>query len=520
MRIIDERGAEVPVEVGAFVLEEARVYRVVPTRGVEVRACRLGPESLPRLPGGDFALTFGHSVGITELAFEHPGGTARHRVEVRPRIEKLDGEAWNALVDDLVGWLPGVLLGLSQASGGSVGDEGAVAALTAAAVLPWVDDFVAAVEAVVRDPKTDDTRRDDDRRMHAIRRPVPPTLRWMGRNPSAKLALSDALTESGAGDPWIPTQVPDDTLDHPANRAVRWYIEQVARRFTAVAAQLTRAVTRAMDEVKQWGASLAERLAQAASRLHAVVRGTFLARVTAQPPGPTALLTLADVPHYARVLRLARRILNARFRPDTLADAPPAPLRASFELYELWCLLAVQRALDAALPAAQWHPAPIDDDRLLAADLFEFSLQRPLDGGTLALSYNPTFHSYLTSPKHDRLALTGQRRPDLTVSWQSARGDVAWVVLDAKYRVSREALGDAFTSLHIYRDALRWRSQGGSARAGLLLVPEVWDDVRPWAAPHFRQEHGMGLWRLRPGAPVEGALGRWILDTLGAEVGS
>ena len=90
----------------------------------------------------------------------------------------------------------------------------------------------------------------------------------------------------------------------------------------------------------------------------------------------------------------------------------------------------------------------------------------------------------------------------------------AWVVLDAKYRVSKEALAESFEALHTYRDGLWWRSCGGRARAGVLLVPEVADACAPWADPGFLEAFGLGLWRLRPGSPPEPALGRWALDVL------
>ena len=89
------------------------------------------------------------------------------------------------------------------------------------------------------------------------------------------------------------------------------------------------------------------------------------------------------------------------------------------------------------------------------------------------------------------------------------------MVLDAKYRVQRSSITEAFASLHVSRDALLLRHHGGRPRAGLLLVPEVADGCVAWAAADFLASHGHGLWRLRPGEPENGDLGRWVLGRLG-----
>jgi hypothetical protein len=104
------------------------------------------------------------------------------------------------------------------------------------------------------------------------------------------------------------------------------------------------------------------------------------------------------------------------------------------------------------------------------------------------------------------------------VSWTPREGEPRWVVLDAKYRVALESVREAFPSLHVYRDALRWRSQGGAPQRGLLLVPAVADGCAPWASAEFLAAHGFGLWRMRPGVAGDEALGRWLCDALGLSV--
>lgn len=514
MRVLDERNRAVPFELNAFVLEEARTYRVVPAADAEVHTCRFGPVPLLRGQDGAFELRVGHAVGVTELVIETAQGARSHRIELRPREQKLDVDAWCALVDDLVAWLPGVLVGLSEAAAGGVAREGVAAGLIAAAVAPLVPQFVRAIEAVIRAPRTAEHPRTEDRRMHTVRRVNSETLRWIGRHPSTIVSVRAEAGSVMTNDPWIPARLTDVSLDHSASRAVRWYAEQVGRRLRPIAAALRAAARGQLDTIAGWCEAQASVLESTAERLDQLVARSFLAHLAAEPPGPTALLTLADDPTYARVLRLARRILGAKFSQDRGDEALPVPARASFELYELWCLLAVRRALDAALGDGSWTSGSLRASALLAHDLHELVLRRKLPEGEVMIGYNLTFQSYLSAPKADRVALTGERRPDLVVAWSPAEGSPTWLVLDAKYRVARGSVGEAFESLHIYRDGLRWGSFGGRPRAGLLLVPTVTAECAPWAEPTFRDAHGLALWALRPGMLPDRALGDWLLDTM------
>lgn len=514
MKVVDHEGRAAPFDDGVLVLEENREYRLH-LLGIEgVTSCHLGPVALERSDDNAFfLLRVGHAVGRMELVLDAPPMTLRQPVEVRPRAEKLDVGAWSALVDDLAAWLPDLLLGLSTASGGSVSLAGVQAGLAVAAMEPLLDPLLEAIAAVVRAPTTLDRERPVDRRMHAIRRVRPETLRWVARHPEVASTLTVSTSGTQApGDPWVPTRVPDATVDHPANRAVRWYAERVAAAIDPLATALRKASSGLMDDTATWCLALARSLERASARLRHLIASSFLADLRPTPPDEGAMLTLQDEPRYARVARLARRILGARFSADSPAGEALAPVRASFELYELWCLLAVRRSLDAAIGTAPWAQGAFGEDTLLAHDLGGLTLHRAHAGGTLVIGYNHTFSAQAGRARH---ALTGERRPDLVVQWRAGDAEGTWVVLDAKYRVHRSSITEAFASLHVYRDALLLRNHGGRPRAGLLLVPEVADGCVTWAAEDFLASHGLGLWRLRPGESESGALGRWVLGQLG-----
>jgi hypothetical protein len=516
VRVLDRHGVEVTPDEDGWSLSESEAYRLVFADGMTVRGCRLGPRLLTRDEDGGFALRAAHSVGLDELVVDLDGARLRRVIEWVPNGQKLDADAWSTLVRDLSGWLPGVLAGISASGGGSaVVERGVPAGIVAAAVTPLVPSLLRAIEAVVRNPRVLERSLPDDRRMHTVRRVRPETVRWLARHPEAFAAVEGA---EFSGDPWVPSRVSDVTLDHPANRAVRWYAERVAALLTKVGEALQRAARGEFDDSAHWCTAQSAVMAAHASRLHALVARSFLSTLPAAPPTASALLTLADEPVYARVLRRARAILAATFS-DARGEGEPVPVRASFELYELWSLLQLRRSFDAVLGEGDWRTAGRTDHALLAHALHGFTMRRVLDEGTLTLGYNLTFRSHLVAPDNDRVALTGERRPDLVVSWSPREGDPSWVVLDAKYRVAVESVREAFPSLHVYRDALRWRSQGGAPRRGLLLVPDVADTCAPWASAEFVAAHGFGLWRMRPGVAGDEALGRWLCDALGLRLG-
>ena len=242
-------------------------------------------------------------------------------------------------------WLPDVLLGLSTASDGRVSLAGVRAGLAVAAMEPLLAPLLDAIAAVERTPVTLDRELPDDRRMHAIRRVRPETLRWVALHSEVAVALRGSALESSVGaDPWVPTRVPEATVDHPANRAVRWYAERVAGVLDPLAVALRKASSGLMDATTAW----------------------FLA--------------------------LAR-------------PRESAPVGASFELYELWCPLAVRRSIDEALGAGEWECGAFGDDPLLAHDLGGMSLRRAHAGGALLLRYDHTSSAQAGRSRH---ALTGE----------------------------------------------------------------------------------------------------------------
>lgn len=92
-------------------------------------------------------------------------------------------------------------------------------------------------------------------------------------------------------------------------------------------------------------------------------------------------------------------------------------------------------------------------------------------------------------------------------------GEGSWFCLDSKYRVTVTNLSEAFESVHIYKDSLRYDGFGGRCRGCLLLSPSKTKDTDAWLSPSFSEEHKAGIWGLRP--RVEGnPLARFLCSQL------
>ncbi|WP_437603074.1 DUF2357 domain-containing protein [Sorangium sp. So ce590] len=521
LQVRDAAGADERVVDGVLHLEEARTYHVNAPPGAGAPRAWLGPRELPwSEERGSFTLDVGQWVGSASLRVAHGAQETVVAVEVAPRREKLSEGAWLALLADLEAWSPGLAIGLEGGGVGTVQTEGTTATVLAAALLPLVPALVRAVRAIAAAPRELATATREDVPLRAVRRADRETLHWLARHPAAACAVDPWLAaRAGQLDPYVPQDTTHETIDHPVNRYIAWLVGRVARVLGDLGGALGRAAgnPRLQPDTAQWCRARARAAAGAADELSATLRRTFLGSLTPTPATEAALLAVQDDPVYARAHALARPFLSPRFRLRESLDGGEAPVRPSFELYELWALLAVQRALAEALDGWTWTWRQAPASELLAGfgAGAAFTARRAEDGARVVIRYNMTFPGYLARGTSDRYSVSGERRPDIVISFEPPGGPRSWICLDAKYRVRREALADAFVSLHIYRDALRWETFGGTCRGGLLLAPAVDPECQPWFAAEFRERFGIGAWRLTPGEPPDLALARHILAMAG-----
>jgi hypothetical protein len=310
-------------------------------------------------------------------------------------------------------------------------------------------------------------------------------------------------------------------LDHPANRYVAWLVRQVVRKLRDTVACVRKGMGKRQSldpELERWCEARIEQLEQGTERLKALLRRPHWAALVPESASDSALLTLMDEPVYAQIHALGQIFRSPRFQlpeDDALLEAP---VRPSYELYELWTFLALQRVLAAHMPGAVWVANGTEKLKYFDENPNGASYTAEWPGhGRLRLYFNLEFPWFLAKEKTPHRSISKARRPDLVVTWEPEQGPGRWVCLDAKYRTGPRQVADSFESVHIYRDSLRWEGLGerGRCSGAVLLVPAIDPKAQPWFEKKFREEHGAGVFCLTPGQPPPAELMEWLRETLG-----
>lgn len=241
------------------------------------------------------------------------------------------------------------------------------------------------------------------------------------------------------------------------------------------------------------------------------------------------ILTLAGAPPFVEAGdALARPVLTAIFRSDPVyrrfwrlrqdinlgiasifGDFLELPLARTFELYELWCFLRLVRAAAEAFgpDGLEVHDLFLSDARggvTIAAG----AVTVPVGGGW-KICFQKQYREFWAEAD-GRGTYSRTMTPDVVAShYGQASGRL--IVLDAKYRID-EALNDALSSIHTYRDALVQEAASGVVEgvvaAAYILTPHsprltggYRDTPMPGRLfhPEYRSGFRFGAVTLRPG---------------------
>lgn len=490
-----------PVQTGEhhWELEESRAYHLRAV-GASIGSARLDVRELRRIDARSLEISIEHwTAARLPLEVEVADEVVCASIRVRPRSEKLEAETWLRLVQDLEEWLPGISVGATGGTSGRIGIEGIDSpGFAAAALLPLVPALVRALRSVTARPRDQSVEINEHVRLHSVRRADANTMGWLTRHGNEAAALDGWRSAKANGpEPFVPQWRSEDSLDHPVNRYVAWATERASARLVSLGQRLSVAALRADGDTAAWCEARAAAAQASAAQLATLRTRSFLRHIPMAPPTETSLLAIRDDPAYSRFHKLVRPFLHPRFNRE--AD-DRSPARPTYELYELWTFLAIMRALEGAFPGRRTRLQLRDlDDALGAKNLARTRFELEHEAGVLRLCFNMTFPSYFAANRGGPHSISGERRPDIVVEWSGNDGKTAWLFLDAKYRVSQSALYESFESVHIYQHALRWPANGGSARAGYLLVPAALEDTAEWFDAEFHTTHRCGCFLLRPG---------------------
>jgi hypothetical protein len=520
------------IHEGVALLEESSTYRLAVQLGQAARdgwRAWFGRMELEwQQSSATFELRTGYWVGNQSLRMLGPQGQEwQVEVEVLPRKEKLSSASWGHLLRDLDEWMPGSTVGREGGLHGEVGFSGSSVAGIASVLGELVPAFEASIERLMRTPRERSVEHWTEAPIHVVRQAGRETLRWLVRHPDVCQSVLGLVGEGPQGrESLVPLRARKADLDHAANRYVAWLMRQVVNRLRDTAEGVKKGLRQRQSldpDLERWCEARIKSLEEGAEKLEALLRRPHWTALSPEPASDSALLTLADDPVYARVHGFGQIFLSPRFQLPEDESLLAAPVRPSYDLYELWTFLALRRVLAEYMPGANWTSSDTDKLKYFDESPNGASYMALWPGhGKLGLHFNLEFCSFLAKKENPRRSISGARRPDLVVTWEPERGQGRWVCLDAKYRTAPRYVAEAFESAHIYRDALRWEGLGerGRCAGAVLLVPAV--DPHPkaqlWFKKEFRDEHGAGVFCLTPGQAPPAELMEWLQEMLGWSV--
>lgn len=431
---------------------------------------------------------------------------AEYRFDVAPDNTKLGADVFYDMLDELYEFDPELLFG-TEAAQASMGSSGEFSSplLAYARLRRYGESLLSALRGVSALPLA---RLKQERMLmpyQSVRRLDAASVRQLLRRPeTAVLLLGKGDHETGRI-PLLDVMRSSDSLDNPANRAMAAVLLAVRRRCLLVAESLQGLVQREKDSNTR--TALEPRLARKLTFLSELMAG--LTKMTRLEPfasvrrpeiSAAGLNAISAHPVYARAYRFAWCIL----RPGVAGEIRDESLWLSptWEIYERWCFAQVASGLRGRYEELTWqmkYPSYRSDRIRLVGQgpsmVIEAWLQPRFPAGDSGVS---GFRS-----------VSAEFHPDIVIAWRTG-STRRMLVLDAKYRSSRQNVLDAMRSAHIYQDALRWDDERPTC--SLLLIPRGGE--APWLeSPAFHAVHQVGIQVLSPeraASDMADLLGRWL----------
>ena len=420
---------------------------------------------------------------------------ARYLLDVSPDPEKVGREVFAAMVEEIRAEDPELLLG-GEPSKTNLGALGGVEdpLVAYSRLRRHGEQFLNALDLVRRQPLHTRRVRRMDVPLHRVRRADRQTAAAAARNAGVIAALfgdNDSGTSSSSIDisqATLDVPVVEHHLDGPANRCLLATLLAVRRRIHAVDSALRQKALTEEDSATR--SSLRPRLAIRLEYLRTLDRslGGCLPRspfceVTVPEVSAAGLNAIAVDPAYARAYSQGWKIL--RHGIGGTADEERLWTSPTWEIYERWCFVSVARVLRQVDKSLDWQRV---FRSTAARALVEWCGHSP-NGIRVRVLLQPVFPSGPPKPSNEFQSISGTRIPDIVITVER-NGQCRLLILDAKYRRTRQSVLEAMTSAHVYHDSLRWN--GRPADASLLLIPA--GGAAPWLeSRQFQQQEKVGV---------------------------
>lgn len=434
---------------------------------------------------------------VTAVLLDARGDAIAHYLlDVAPSPEKSGRRAFDEMLDELRDLEPALLVGTEPPTLAS-GTLGAHTdpMIEFARLRRFAPDLLRVLDQIRSQPIRALRVDRADLPVNRIRRVDRATALTALRNPAA-LAFIDRRDEGSAVSvrpPRLNVPLIEETHDSAANRCVVALGRGIIRRAQSIATQFEAKVQKIDDQATR--TDMSERwkvrktiLADLDRRMVDQLRRSPFRDVTRPEITAAGLNAIASHPVYARAWRFGWKAMRTGVEGETLDDR--LWTSTTWEVYERWCFARLASDLAATRPDLEWTPVEFGGKGAEARAIGKGPNE------TIEILFQPSFPGRTPSAAHGFRSIAKGRYPDIVITHQVGE-DRRFVVLDAKYRVSRPNVVDAMDSAHLYHDALRW----GDERpwVSLLLVPR--GGGANWLEePDFRREHGVGVVELSVGS--------------------
>lgn len=420
-------------------------------------------------------------------------GHSRHALEIAavPADKKHSEQEYAHMLDRVLAYGPTLAFGLAPGQA----EVSTIVGPTPRATHPAVIDcFLGALlqqlRRILADPIREQRRFETYSRLSRNEPVSPRTLAWLASRPNqlARIKSGDLTVD-------CLQHLRRDTYDHPANRYVVTLLRRLHRSFETTAATLEDFSHKQLthDLERQRARHLALRTRDAERRVAEALRHPVLERLAPGEMTEGVAQVFSNHPAYARFCKLASRLLDSGLTLENAGDLASS-LRRSWDLFELYSLYRTMEALESTL-GCDWtvKREPLHHHVLTTPKEGRLWEAKHSDGRRLSLHFQEHFGGAQSGP----MTISTARRPDFVLAAYQSNQLRNWVLLDAKYRVAERSIAEALTSMHVYRDSLRWRCKVSGAEhaasAGYLLVPAIAPECQRFAESEYIRKRGFGL---------------------------
>jgi len=446
---------------------------------------------------------------MAELLDEQGKVLAEFILDVAPDHRKLGADIYAEYVNELLAFDPRLLFGTESAqSGAGTSGEFTSLHLRYARLRRYGPPLVRRLAQILAQPLARLGQRRALKSPREARRFDHQTIRHMRNKPACLAAVRPDSEQRSSEGLLFNVSRPYENFDNPANRAMSSMLAAVIRRAREVGDELGSLVDHPHQSETRTplGPKVRRRLdflRELTVGLERLQRSAPFSELSRREISAAGLSAISAHPVYASACRLGWFVLRHGVVDDRLDES--LWLCPTWEIYERWCFLKVVQALQQAYEGLTWdmsYPGASPD----------YIQYRGTGRGEVVTAWlQLTYPAGDASTFEDFGSVSGERRPDVTVMRESDTG-MGFVVLDAKYRVSRSNVLAGMSSAHVYRDSLRWK--GFSPKASILLVPKG-GAVQWLETTDALETHGVGVHQLSNSDDVA-RLSRLLRSILGA----